>query len=86
MLDAILEGIIDDEKSVAELVAEGFDKATVKKVEHLIYISEYKRFQSAPGTPPDQAQLLAGSALSDREPLAGWLVSYPACVRYPINS
>lgn len=50
VLDAILEGIIDDEKSVAELVAEGFDKATVKKVEHLIYISEYKRFQSAPGT------------------------------------
>ncbi len=50
VLDAILEGLIDDEKSVAQLVAEGFDKATVKKVEHLIYISEYKRFQSAPGT------------------------------------
>ena len=50
VLDAILEGLIDDEKSVAELVAEGFDKATVKKVERLIYISEYKRFQSAPGT------------------------------------
>ncbi len=50
VLDAILEGVIDDEKSVAQLVAEGFDKATVKKVEHLIYISEYKRFQSAPGT------------------------------------
>ncbi|MHA6267324.1 NAD+ synthase [Aliiroseovarius sp. CAU 1755] len=50
VLDAILEGLIDDEKSVAELVAEGFDRATVKKVEHLIFISEYKRFQSAPGT------------------------------------
>jgi len=50
VLDAILKGLIDDEKSVAELVAEGFDKATVKKVEHLVYISEYKRFQSAPGT------------------------------------
>ena len=33
----------------AELVAEGFDRATVKRVEHLIFISEYKRFQSAPG-------------------------------------
>ena len=31
-------------------LARGFDHATVKKVEHLIYISEYKRFQSAPGT------------------------------------
>ncbi len=50
VLDAILEGLIDDEKSVAELVADGFDRATVKKVEHLIFISEYKRFQSAPGT------------------------------------
>ena len=49
VLDAILEGLIDREVSVAELVAEGFDKATVKKVEHLIFISEYKRFQSAPG-------------------------------------
>ena len=49
VLDAILTGLVDDEKSVADLVAEGFDKATVKKVEHLIFISEYKRFQSAPG-------------------------------------
>ena len=49
VLDAILEGLIDREVSVAELVEEGFDRATVKKVEHLIYISEYKRFQSAPG-------------------------------------
>ncbi len=49
VLDAILEGLIDREMSVAELVAEGFDKATVKRVERLIFISEYKRFQSAPG-------------------------------------
>ncbi len=50
VLDAILEGLVDDEKSVADLVAAGFDRAVVKKVEHLLYISEYKRFQSAPGT------------------------------------
>ncbi|WP_424942166.1 NAD+ synthase [Aliiroseovarius crassostreae] len=50
VLDAILIGLVDEAKSVAELVAAGFDRATVKKVEHLIYISEYKRFQSAPGT------------------------------------
>ncbi|WP_107495163.1 NAD+ synthase [Thalassobius sp. I31.1] len=50
VLDAILEGLVDDEKSVADLVAEGHDRATVKRIEHLIYISEYKRFQSAPGT------------------------------------
>ncbi|SEN71220.1 NAD+ synthase [Gemmobacter aquatilis] len=50
VLDAILEGLVDHELSVADLVAKGFDRATVKRVEHLLYISEYKRFQSAPGT------------------------------------
>lgn len=50
ILDAILDGLVENEKSVAELVAAGFDRATVKKVEHLLYISEYKRFQAAPGT------------------------------------
>ena len=48
-LDVILEALIDDELSVAEVVDMGFDRATVKKVENLIYIAEYKRFQSAPG-------------------------------------
>jgi NAD+ synthase len=28
----------------------GYDRETVKKIERLIYINEYKRFQSAPGT------------------------------------
>ncbi len=48
-LDVILEALIDDDKSVAEVVAMGFERDVVKKVERLIYIAEYKRFQSAPG-------------------------------------
>ncbi len=48
-LDVILEALIDHEKSVAEVVEMGFDRDVVKKVEHLIYIAEYKRYQSAPG-------------------------------------
>ncbi|MBA3326619.1 MAG: NAD+ synthase [Rhodobacteraceae bacterium] len=48
-LDAILEMLIEGDRSVAEVVAAGFDRATVKKVEALIYGSEWKRFQSAPG-------------------------------------
>lgn len=48
-LDVILEALIDDEFSVAEVVALGFDRDVVKKVERLIYLAEYKRFQSAPG-------------------------------------
>ena len=50
VLDAILEQLIDREASVADVVAMGYDRAAVSKVEALIYVSEYKRFQSAPGT------------------------------------
>ncbi|MBO9473410.1 NAD+ synthase [Shimia sp. R10_1] len=49
VLDAILYMLVDEDKSVAECVAAGYDRETVKRVEHLVYISEYKRFQSAPG-------------------------------------
>lgn len=48
-LDAMLEILVDKNGSIADCVAAGFDRATAQKVEHLIYISEYKRFQSAPG-------------------------------------
>jgi len=48
-LDAILEILIDRDGSIADCVAAGFDRATAQKVERLIYLSEYKRFQSAPG-------------------------------------
>ncbi|RYH02147.1 NAD+ synthase [Salipiger sp. IMCC34102] len=50
VLDDILIRLVDEEQSVADCVAAGHDLETVKKIEHLIYISEYKRFQSAPGT------------------------------------
>ncbi|WP_281823811.1 NAD+ synthase [Jannaschia rubra] len=50
VLDDILKRLIDGEESVAQVVAAGHDRDTVKHVERLIYLSEYKRFQSAPGT------------------------------------
>ncbi|MEM6637545.1 MAG: NAD+ synthase [Pseudomonadota bacterium] len=49
VLDRILEMLVDEEASVSQVIAEGFDPETVRRVEHLIFISEYKRFQSAPG-------------------------------------
>ncbi|NNE54285.1 MAG: NAD+ synthase [Sulfitobacter sp.] len=49
VLDALLDILVDQDGSIADCVAAGFDRETAKKVEHLIYISEYKRFQSAPG-------------------------------------
>ena len=48
-LDGILTMLVDRDASVAECVAAGYAHETVKRVEHLVYISEYKRFQSAPG-------------------------------------
>lgn len=50
VLDAILEILVDLEGSVADCVAAGFTREDAAKVERLIYLSEYKRFQSAPGT------------------------------------
>lgn len=49
ILDAILEGLIEKRQSVAEIIAQGFDDATVKKVAKLLQRSEYKRRQAAPG-------------------------------------
>jgi NAD+ synthase len=49
VLDGILNILVDEDGSIADCVAAGFDRADAKKVEHLLYISEYKRFQSAPG-------------------------------------
>ncbi len=49
ILDPILEMLIEGDRSVAEVVAAGFDRATVKRVEALVYGSEWKRHQAAPG-------------------------------------
>ncbi|MCC0057486.1 MAG: NAD+ synthase [Rhodobiaceae bacterium] len=49
VLDAILEALVENENSVADIVALGFEEATVKRVERLLYIAEYKRRQAAPG-------------------------------------
>ncbi|MFS4580699.1 NAD+ synthase [Phaeobacter sp. C3_T13_0] len=48
-LDAILEILVDQDGSIADCVAVGFSRENAQRVEHLLYISEYKRFQSAPG-------------------------------------
>ena len=49
-LDAMLEILVDRDGSIEDCVAAGFDRAEAARIEHLIYVSEYKRFQSAPGT------------------------------------
>ena len=48
-LDAILARYVDEEQSREDIVAAGFDAETVRKVVHLVRISEWKRQQAAPG-------------------------------------
>ena len=48
-LDQILEGLVEYELSTSELEKKGFSREEIKKVENLLYVSEYKRRQSAPG-------------------------------------
>jgi len=49
VLDAILEALVENEERVSDIVARGYDIDTVKRVERLLYLAEYKRRQSAPG-------------------------------------
>ncbi|ABG30864.1 NAD+ synthase [Roseobacter denitrificans] len=60
-LDRLLEILVDRNGSIEDCVAAGSDVETARKIEHLIYISEYKRFQSAPG-----ARLTKGAFWLDR--------------------
>ena len=48
-LDAILARFIEREQSQAEIVAQGFDADTVRRVVRLVLVNEFKRRQSAPG-------------------------------------
>ncbi|MBC7102706.1 MAG: NAD+ synthase, partial [Parvibaculum sp.] len=49
VLDDILHCLVEEEMSVREIVDRGHDRDLVKRIEHLLYISEYKRRQAAPG-------------------------------------
>jgi NAD+ synthase len=49
VLDGILLGLVEHEKSVDQLVAEGFQRDTVIRIERLLHLAEYKRRQAPPG-------------------------------------
>lgn len=49
VLDDILECLVENEMGVDEIVARGHDRELVHRVEHLLYVAEYKRRQAAPG-------------------------------------
>ncbi len=48
-LDDILRCLVEQEMPLGDVVARGHSAETVKKIERLLYLSEYKRRQAAPG-------------------------------------
>jgi NAD+ synthase len=49
VLDDILERLVEWEEPLATIIAAGFDRELVAKVDRLLNIAEYKRRQAAPG-------------------------------------
>ena len=49
VLDDILACLVEREMPLSDIVARGHEPQTVKKVERLLYLAEYKRRQAAPG-------------------------------------
>jgi NAD+ synthase len=49
LLDAILERLVEREQPVAQILAEGYDRDTVLRIERMLNVAEYKRRQAAPG-------------------------------------
>lgn len=49
VLDDILQCLVENEMPVSDIAARGHDRDLVHRIEHLLYIAEYKRRQAAPG-------------------------------------
>lgn len=49
VLDDILNCLVEEEMAFEDIVARGHDAETVKRIQHLLYIAEYKRRQAPPG-------------------------------------
>src|SRR5262249_31061725 len=48
-LEAVLERLAEREEPLEDIIAAGFDRAMVTRIDHLLNIAEYKRRQAAPG-------------------------------------
>lgn len=69
VLDAIMACYVEQNLSIPEIIARGYSQADVRRVVHLIRISEYKRRQSA-----------VGIRITERSYGKDW--RYPITVRY----
>ena len=73
VLDDILRCLVEDEMPLPEIIARGHPPETVKKVERLLYLAEYKRRQAAPGVKISAATSAATAAI--RSPTASARIS-----------
>jgi NAD+ synthase len=48
-LDDMLRAFVEDEEEIEDVVARGHDRATVQRIQNLLYVAEYKRRQAPPG-------------------------------------
>jgi NAD+ synthase len=49
VLDAVLERLVEREQPIAEIVAAGYDRDLVMRIDRMLNLAEYKRRQAAPG-------------------------------------
>ncbi len=49
VLDDILAGLVEREEPVAAIVGRGHAETLVRRIQHMLYVAEYKRRQAAPG-------------------------------------
>ena len=49
MLDGILQGLIEREEPALDIAARGYPLDMVRRVQHMLYVAEYKRRQAPPG-------------------------------------
>jgi NAD+ synthase len=69
VLDQILERLVEREEPLASIIAAGFDRETVMKVERMLALAEYKRRQAGAGREGDAKEFRSRPALSDHQPV-----------------
>ncbi len=72
VLDGILEAYVEDDRSVAEIVAMGYDEAIVRRVIRMVNINEYKRRQAPPGIKITQRAFGKDRRLPITNHFSGW--------------
>ena len=70
-LDPIIEGYVEEDLGIDEIVDSGHDRATVERVVRMVDRAEYKRRQAAPGIEDHPEGLRPRPPDADHEPLRG---------------